>query len=335
MSSDISPPQAKPIGRQAGIASRHGLTKEQLGMGAIAKWAPVLALIVLVIAGLLASPTFLSQGNVRTLLLSSTILMILAVGQTFVISTGGIDLSIAAVAQFSGIVMGLTFAAGAPIGVSILAALAAGTAAGVLNGFIVAKGRITDFIVTLGSFSILSGLTLLISNAKPQTVNSPLLTRISTGGIGILSFMILIAIIVAILGRVLLFNTAFGTHVLAVGGNKKAADAMGISFTKVKIGVYMVSGFLAAVGGILLAARLGAAEPTAGSAYQLTSIASVVLGGVSLFGGKSNIIGPLVGAVVLTGVVNLLNITGVPVYYQPVAVGAVVILAAFLRRYEK
>jgi ribose transport system permease protein len=328
MSRDIS---VKP----PGFTARIGMSKDQLDMSTIAKWAPVLALLFLIVVGLITSPTFLSQGNIRTLLLSSTILMILAVGQTFVISTGGIDLSIAAIAQFAGIVMGVTFVAGAPIGVSIVAALAAGTLAGALNGLIVARGRITDFIVTLGSFSVLSGLTLLISDAKPQIVASPLLTRISTGGVGIISFMILIAVIVAILGRTLLFNTPFGTHVLAVGGNKKAADAMGLSFTKVKVGVYAISGFLAATGGILLAARLGAAEPTAGSAYQLTSIAAVVLGGVSLFGGKSNIIGPLIGAVVLTGVVNLLNITGVPVYYQPIAVGAVVILAAFLRRYEK
>lgn len=242
MSPNTSPPQVKPLLPQNALSSRISLSKDQLGMATIAKWAPVLALVVLIIVGLIASPSFLSQGNIRNLLLSSTILMILAVGQTFVISTGGIDLSIAAIAQLSGIVMGLCFAAGAPIGLSILAAVAAGALAGVLNGLVVAKGRITDFIVTLGSFSILSGLTLLISNAKPQAVNSPLLITISTGGVGIISFMILIAVVVAILGRVLLFNTPFGTHVLAVGGNKKAADAMGISFTRVKVGVYAVSG---------------------------------------------------------------------------------------------
>lgn len=321
--------------RPQGLASRLSLTRDQLGMATVAKWAPVLALIVLIIVGAIASPTFLGAGNIRAMLLSSAILMILAVGQTFVISTGGIDLSVASIAQLSGVFMGIVIGWGFAPELGMVGAIAIGALAGAINGFIVSRWKITDFVVTLGTFSALSGLTLLLSDAKPKIISSTTLIVISTGGIGIISYLLIIALVVAIVAHVTMFRTPFGTHVLAVGGNRKASDALGISFTRVKVGVYAISGALAGLAGILLAARLGAAEPTAGSAYQLTSIAAAVLGGVSLFGGKSSIVGPLIGAIVLTGVVNLLTITGVPVYYQPIAVGAVVILAAYLRRYER
>lgn len=313
-----------------------GLSREEFGVSTIAKLAPLLALILLVIVGAIASPLFLSVGNIRSLLLSSAILMIFAIGQSFVISTAGIDLSVSSTAQLGGIVMGLLLTViGLPIGLAILGAAVVGAVAGALNGFLVAKAKITDFVVTLATFSAFSGVTLLLSNANPVQAFSPFLITISTGALGVISYLLIIALMLALIAHLVLFNTPFGTHVLAVGGNRSAAEALGLSFFRVKVGVYMISGVLAALGGVLLSARLGAAEPTAGSSYQLQSIAAAVLGGVSLFGGRANIAGPLIGAVVLTGIVNLLTITGVPVYYQPIAVGVVVAIAAFLRRYEK
>lgn len=304
-------------------------------LGLLARWAPAISLVLLIVIGFIASPVFLTVSNLRALLLASAILMIVAVGQTFVISTGGIDLSVSAVAQLSGIVLGaVAVRVGAPLGVAIVAALLAGTLVGAVNGWIISKGKINDFIVTLGTFGAFTGLTLLISQAQPQTLSSEFLIRLATGGVGVLTYFLLVALVIAALGWLLLFSTPFGTHVLAVGGNKGAAAAVGLSFTRVKIGVYAISGLLAGVGGVLLAARLGAAEPTAGGDYQLQSIAAAVLGGVSLFGGKSSIVGPVIGAVILTGILNILNITGVDPYYQPIAVGAVVVLSALLRRFE-
>lgn len=304
-------------------------------LGLLARWAPAISLVLLIVIGFIASPVFLTVSNLRALLLASAILMIVAVGQTFVISTGGIDLSVSAVAQLSGIVLGaVAVRVGAPLGVAIVAALLAGTLVGAVNGWIISKGKINDFIVTLGTFGAFTGLTLLISQAQPQTLSSEFLIRLATGGVGVLTYFLLVALVIAALGWLLLFSTPFGTHVLAVGGNKGAAAAVGLSFARVKIGVYAISGLLAGVGGVLLAARLGAAEPTAGGDYQLQSIAAAVLGGVSLFGGKSSIVGPVIGAVILTGILNILNITGVDPYYQPIAVGAVVVLSALLRRFE-
>lgn len=304
-------------------------------LGRLAKLAPGVALALLLVVGFIATPDFLTGGNMKALLTASAILAVLAVGQAFVMATAGIDLSVPAVAQLSGVLLGITVAGhGWPVGFGIAVSLAAGAAAGAVGGLIVARGKIGDFIVTLGSFSVLTGLTLLLSDGKPTIVRSAFLTKTATGSLGPVGYLPLIAVGVALLGWIVLFNTAFGTHVLAVGGNKGAADALGLSFTRVKIAVYAVAGMLSALGGILLVARLGAAEPTAGAEYQLTSVAAAVLGGVSLFGGRSSIVGPVVGAVVLTGILNLLNLTGVDPYYQPIAVGTVVVLAAVIRRYE-
>jgi ribose/xylose/arabinose/galactoside ABC-type transport system permease subunit len=305
-----------------------------LTVGQLARYAPFIALVALVIVGATASSTFITSGNIKAVLLSSAILMIVAVGQTFVISTAGIDLSVASVAQLSAVLLGQALSHGWSLWSAVLASVAAGALAGVVNGLLVAKGKIGDFIVTLGTAAAIQGLTLLISQAQPVVVAEAPLIRLSVGSVGPFSYMLLVALVVAGIGWYVLFATPFGTHVLAVGGNRKGAAAMGVRTDTVKIAVYAISGTAAAIGGILLTARLGSAEPTAGAEYQLTSVAAAVLGGVSLFGGRSSIFGPVVGAVILTGILNLLNITSVSVYYQPIALGVVVVLSALLRRFE-
>jgi len=236
--------------------------------------------------------------------------------------------------QLSAVVLGVCSLHDIPIGIAVAIAVSSGIIVGIINGFVIARGKLGDFIVTLGTFSIISGLALLISNAQPVTITSAALDKLSSGYVGPVSFLVLVATIVGAIGWFVLFKTRFGTYVLAIGGKRAAAVAMGISFTRVKVAVYAISGGLAAIGGIMLVARLGSAEPTAGSEYQLTSIAAAVLGGVSLFGGRSSVWGAVAGAVILTGILNVLNITGVPAYYQPIAVGLVVILSALLRRVD-
>ncbi len=295
--------------------------------------APMLALLLLLAVGGLTSPFFLTIANLQSIAVVASILVILTIGQTFVISTGGIDLSIAAIVQLSGVVLAILLkylAVAEPL--ALLLVIAVGGLAGAVNGILVNRLKVSDFVVTLGTFSVLTGLTLVISNATPVALVSPVLIRIATGNLFGVSWQIVIALGVALAAHILLFHTAFGTHVLALGGNRKAAEALGLRTQRLRVAVYAIAGALGGVAGILMVARLGAAEPTAGAAYQLTSIAAAVLGGVSLFGGRSTIIGPLCGAFVLTGIVNLLTITGVPVFYQPIAVGLVVLAAAYLGR---
>lgn len=295
--------------------------------------APLAALLVLFVIGGFTNPFFLSLSNLQSIAVATSILIVLSIGQTFVISTGGIDLSIAAIVQLCGVVLAISIkhlALAEPI--AFILVIVVGGLAGALNGVLVNRLKVSDFVVTLGSYSVLTGVTLVISNATPISIVSPTLVQITTGSFLGVSWLVTIAIVVALLAHVLMFHTAFGIHLLALGGNRKAAEALGLHTHRLKIAVYCFAGCMGGLGGILMVARLGAAEPTAGASYQLTSIAAVVLGGVSLFGGKSTIFGPVCGAFVLTGIVNLLTISGVPVFYQPIAVGLVVLVAAFLGR---
>jgi ribose/xylose/arabinose/galactoside ABC-type transport system permease subunit len=304
-------------------------------VGVWAEWAALVGLVVLVVVFQALNSTFLSLGNVQAMLVSAAILVVLSVGQTFVVATGGIDLSIASTMTFGAVAFGGAFAAGLPMVVCCLLAVVAGGAIGLVNGLLIGRGKITDFIVTLGTLSAASGVALVLSDGKPVTVVNAFLLRLSTGGVWILGWPVLVAAVIAVVGHVVLFNTRFGTHVLASGGSQEAATATGISIGRIKIAVYTMSGLLAGLAAILLVARIGAAEPAANTSFLLNSVAAVVLGGVSLVGGRATITGPAIGALLLTALANGLTLVGVSQFYQPVAVGTVVVLAALLTRFQR
>ncbi|MBK6764145.1 MAG: ABC transporter permease [Micrococcales bacterium] len=296
--------------------------------------APIGLVVLVVIFGLLDS-TFVSGGNIEAMLQASAILVVLAVGQTFVVATAGIDLSMASVMTLGAIVLGLTLQATDNIALAIVAGILASGAVGLLNGTIIAKGGITDFIVTLGTLSAASGLALIISDGKPIPVLDRFMLKLASGGVGPFSWSVIVAAIVAVVAHIALFNSRFGLHVLATGGSDESARAVGVRTARVKIAVYTLSGLLAGVAAVLLVARVGAAEPASNTSFLLNSVAAVVLGGVSLFGGRATITGPVMGALLLTALVNGLTLLGLSQFYQPLAVGIVVVLAALLTRFQK
>ncbi|WP_224760591.1 ABC transporter permease [Salinibacterium sp. ZJ450] len=300
-----------------------------------AEHAAPIGLVVLVIVFSILSPTFLTLGNIRAMLVAAAILVVLAIAQAFVITTGGIDLSIAATMTFGAISFGLAWQAGLGFWLAALVALVAAGAIGLINGLLIAKGKVTDFIATLGTLGVATGLSLIVSDGKPITVNSTELLTLTTGSIGIFGFPIILAAIIGVLTWWVMFRTRFGLHVQAVGGNEESSVANGIAVAKVRIVVYLISAGLAGVAAILLVARVGAAEPAINTGFLLNSIAAVVLGGVSLTGGKARIGGPIIGALLLTALANGLTLLGVSQFYQPLAVGLVVVLAALLTRYQK
>ena len=300
-----------------------------------ADWTAVVALVLLVIVFGIASPTFLSWGNVQAILVASAILVVLTVGQTYVIITAGIDLSVASALTLGSVVLGQAISRGWPTAVACVLAVVAGTAVGVINGLVIAKGKITDFIVTLGTLSAAAGAALVLSNGEPVTVISQFLLRLATGSLGPIPYFVIVAAVVAIVAHIVLFHTPFGTHLLATGGEPEAARAMGINTDRVKIVAYVISGFLAGLASILLPARFGAADPAANTTFLLNSVAAVVLGGVSLFGGRGTVVGPVVGALLLTALVNGLTLLSVSQFYQQLAIGIVVVLAALLMRYQR
>jgi ribose transport system permease protein len=300
-----------------------------------ADWTVVPAFIVLVIVFGLLSDVFLTGDNIESVLAAAAVLIVLAIGQTFVVATAGIDLSMGSVLTLSGVVLGQLYSDGRSIWLAMLAAVATGAAVGFINGFVIAKAKITDFIVTLGSLSIAAGLALVLSDGKPVEVINRVLLDLSTNSVGPLRWMVIVALIVAIGSHVLLFHTRFGTHLLATGGNVEGSRAVGVRTARVKIAAYTLSGAMAGLAAVLLVARIGSAEPAAATTLLLNAVAAVVLGGVSLFGGRGTIAGPVIGAVLLTALVNGLTLAGVSEAYQPIAVGTVVVFSAVLMRYQR
>ncbi|MFB2585325.1 ABC transporter permease [Herbiconiux liukaitaii] len=320
---------------QARPSRLQSLAAETKQLSFWAENAAPIGLVALVIVFSILSPTFLTLGNIKAMLVAAAILVILAIGQAFVITTGGIDLSISATMTFGAIGFGLAFSNGAGFWLSALVAVVAAMLIGLINGLLIAKGKVTDFIATLGTLSVATGLALIVSNGKPISINSPELLTLTSGSIGIFGYPIILAAVIAVAAWFFMFRTRFGLHVQAVGGNEESAVANGIRATKVRMAVYLIAAGLAGLAALLLVARVGAAEPAINTQYLLNSIAAVVLGGVSLTGGKAKIVGPVIGALLLTALTNGLTLLGVSQFYQPLAVGLVVVLAALLTRFQK
>ncbi|HLU56911.1 MAG TPA: ABC transporter permease [Pseudonocardia sp.] len=316
-------------------------TAQRTGIAALrdpALWADraaAVGLVALVLVFQLLDPGFLAIGNVRSMLLASAILVVLSIGQAFVVATGGIDLSVASTMTFAAALFGYGFAHGWGLALCCVVAVAGGAVVGILNGILIGYGRITDFVVTLGALSAASGAALVIADGKPVTVVDAGLLALSARGIGPIGWSVIVAAVLAVVGHVVLFRTRIGTHVLAAGGNPEAATATGISVARIKVFVYAASGLLAGIAAILLVSRVGAAEPASNTSFLLNSVAAVVLGGVSLAGGRGGIVGPVLGALLLTVLSNGLTMLGVSPFYQPVAVGVVVVAAAFLTRWRR
>jgi ribose transport system permease protein len=329
-----SPPAASGADASATGADRRSLGN-RLSAAPWAELAAPIGLVVLVVVFGILTPTFLTSGNIEAILLAAAILVILAVGQTFVVATSGIDLSVASAMTLGAVVLGQVAASGASIYLACLAGIVAAGLVGVVNGLLVSRGKITDFIVTLATLSAASGLALILADGKPTPVLDGFLLELAAGGLGPIPWPVVIAAVVAVLAHVVLFHSRFGLRLLATGGSEEAARKTGVHTAQVKLAAYVISGVLAGLAAILLVSRVGAAEPASNTSFLLNSVAAVVLGGVSLFGGRATIAGPVVGAVLLTALVNGLTLVGLSQFYQPLAVGIVVAAAAFLTRFSR
>lgn len=325
-------PALRPGGEPSALDELRGRIKDP---GFWAEWTVIPAFIVLIVVFGLISDVFLTGGNIESVLAASAVLIVLAIGQTFAVATAGIDLSMGSVLTLAAVVLGQLYSHEWSIWLAILAAVLVGAAVGFLNGFVIAKAKISDFIVTLGSLSIAAGLALVISDGKPVEVLNKTMLDLSTNSVGPLRWSVIVALLVAVGASILLFQTRFGTHLLATGGNSEGSRAVGVRTQRVKIAAYTISGAMAGLAAVLLVARIGSAEPAAATSLLLNAVAAVVLGGVSLFGGRGTIAGPVIGAVLLTALVNGLTLAGVSEAYQPIAVGTVVVASAVLMRYQR
>ncbi|MBB5775578.1 ABC transporter permease [Nonomuraea jabiensis] len=288
------------------------------------------ALVVLVVALSLLSPDFLSVTNLLNVGVQAAVTAILAFGQTFVIVTGGIDLSVGSVAALSAIVLAWTATvAGLPWPPATLLSLLVGVACGLVNAVLIAYGRLPPFIATLAMLGIARGLALVISQGSPIPMPEAVSHLGDTAG-GVLPVPVIVMVVMGVIAAVMLNRTYAGRAMYAIGGNEEAARLSGIKVGRQKLITYALSGGFAAVAGIVLASRLASAQPQAAAGYELDAIAAVVIGGASLSGGKGRALGTFVGALILAVLRNGLNLLSVSAFWQQVVIGVVIALAVLV-----
>ena len=307
---------------------------------------PIIALLLLVTYLSAVSPYFRTTSNFMNILAQTSATAILAVGQTLVIISAGIDLSVAAMMALAGSMAAVAMAYwGWNVWVGLLLGIAVGTAFGLFNGFVITKGRIPDFIATLGMYTTARGIGLLITQGLPVPSHLTAvqlkaylpaeLIWLGSGAILGIPVPALVALAAVIFGWFLLQHTRLGRCALAVGGNREAARVSGISVDRTKIAVYAFSGLMAGIGGLVLTGRLNSANALMGEGMELQSIGAVVLGGTNLFGGEGTVVGTVIGALIMGVLGNGLNLLNVSAFWQRVINGLVIITVVVFDQWRR
>lgn len=287
----------------------------------------LIILIVLCIIISIANPRFLTQQNLFSVMRAFSYIAIIAIGQTLVIISGGVDLSVGSIYGFSGLITAFAiYKIGMPLPVGIVAGLATGAVLGVVNGLMITKIRIPPFIATLGMLSVARGLAYALTTGFPiRTAGS--FNRIGQGYLWIIPLPVVYMIVLAVIFSVFLGRTVIGRRIYAIGGNEEAAEVSGVNVHRVKIVVYTLCGLMAAVSGIVTISRLGVAQSTSGLGYELDVIAAVIIGGASLSGGRGTTLGAILGAAIMGVLRNGLILLNVSAYWQQSVLGFVILVA--------
>lgn len=313
------------------------------------RYGIVIFLLLMVAFFYFQNERFLSARNISNVLTDVSIFGIMAVGMTFVILTAGIDLSVGSLLAFCAMVAALLikgsadrYEVGAELAfhgyswaVAFIVCIAVGLLVGALHGFIVARLRVPAFVVTLGAMTVWRGLTLMLGNGAPIAGFDAGLRWWGTGTLAGVPIPVIVFVITVLIGHVALRYTRYGRQVYAVGGNIEAARLTGLRVPRIIASVYVISGMLSGLAGFLLTARLNSAEVVAGAGYELRVIASVVIGGTSLFGGAGTVLGTVVGSLIIGVMLNGLVMMNVSSYVQEVVVGCMIVIAVLLDQFLK
>jgi ribose/xylose/arabinose/galactoside ABC-type transport system permease subunit len=318
-------------------AARGGANwRVRLTSGVAFRFESLLVLAILVVAMAALSPYFLSISNFLNILLATATIGVLAIGATFVISSAGIDLSVGSVLGFSGVVGCLMMSnLDLPWPLGVVACIGAGAAAGLVNGFLITRGQIPPFIVTLGMLGVARGAGLVLTNGLPiYGLPAPIVYLGQGRPLGVPT-PVIILVLTAAIAHLVLMHTRFGLYTQVIGDSETAARAMGVRVERQKVYLYTLSGALAGLAGLLFAARVNAGDPTAGLNYELTAVTAAIIGGTNLFGGRGSVVGTIIGALIMGVLQNGLNLLAVPSFYQQMAIGAVLVLAVWLDRVNR
>lgn len=324
----------QPSASTPAAVAREPAAAPSIGAIILTTWDRYGILIALIVVSLVIGalePVFFSPINILNVIRQISIIGIIAIGETMVILLGGIDLSVGAVVAFTGAVAAKVLVEmGWSIPLAMAAALVVGLGIGFANGFISRKGGMHPFIVTLGTLSIFRGMTLIIAGGRPISGLPDAFLWLGGGEIGPIPVPVILFLGLVIAAGFMLRRTTFGRKIYAIGGNEEAARLSGIAVDRIYIIAFAIAGLLSGLGGIVLTSRLNSAELVAGQGYELDVIASVVIGGTSLFGGVGSVYGTLVGALLIGVISNGLNLLGVSSYWQLVVKGLVIIIAALI-----
>lgn len=296
---------------------------------------PFLTLIVLFIGLSVASPHFLTDTNLSSVVRQTAVINIMALGMTLVIIAGGIDLSVGAILAMGGLFGTMAMEHGAPIPAGIAVGVLTGLACGLLNGFLTTRLRINPFIVTLGTLGILRGTTLIVSNGLPVHRIPREFSFLGEGALFGVPFVLWLLVVCAVATHILLEHTRLGRYTFAIGSSESAALYAGIPVAFHTTAVYAICGLLTGLAGMIEASRLMTGQPTAGQGYELQAIAAVVIGGGSLRGGEGSVIGTLIGAFIMGLLSNGSDLLGISPYLQQAIIGAVIILAVTVDELRK
>ena len=296
---------------------------------------PFLSLIVLFVALAIASPHFLTETNLSSVVRQTAVINIMSLGMTIIIIAGGIDLSVGAILAMSGVVGAMAMQWGLPIPVGILIGILTGLFWGFVNGILTTRLRIAPFIVTLATLGIIRGLTLIITNGLPVHGVPQGFSFLGEGNLLGVPFVLWVLVVCALATHVILEHTRLGRYAYAIGSNPDAAVYAGVPVGFDTTTVYALGGMLTGLAGMIEASRLMTGQPAAGNGYELQAIAAVVIGGGSLHGGEGSVVGTLIGAFIMGLLSNGSDLLGVSPYLQQAIIGAVIILAVTVDELRK
>ena len=290
----------------------------------------LIGLLLLSITLWIASPYFATLDNLRNVAEQSATIGVIAIGMTFVILSGGIDLSVGSVVALCSMAMAMAITHGVPVTLAIGFGILVGIAAGVSNGVLITFGRLPPFIATLGMMSVARGGALMLSDGRPISGFPDALRAVAMNSVVGVPLPVAIMLVLYVVAHIVLTRTVLGRYTYAIGGNAVASAMSGVNVYAYKILVYAIAGASAALCAMLLMARLNSAQPIAGIGYELDAIAAVVIGGTSLLGGQGSVVGTLFGTLIMSVLRNGLNLLGVSSYVQQIAIGVVIVIMNFV-----
>ncbi|MBZ9635372.1 ABC transporter permease subunit [Clostridium sp. FP1] len=301
----------------------------------VLKYKSLIGLLILCIVISFITPRFLTIPNLKNVFTQVSVNAVIAIGMSFVILTGGIDLSVGSILAVSGAAAASIIKSTGNVYLAIIVALAIGCAIGLINGILISKGRIQAFIVTLATMTIFRGVTYVYTNGTPISGLGQSFSGIGNKMLLGLPIPVILTIIVFGIAFYILSQTRYGRYLYALGGNEDSARLSGINTDKIKTLVYVICGGAAALSGIIVTSRIGSASPNAGVGFELDAISAVVLGGTSLAGGEGSVVGTIIGALIIGVLNNGLNLMNVSPFYQAIVKGLVILLAVMAEKKNK